>query len=215
MAYEVATASDDDLRQIIPIFFKAYGGQNEYINAVFPRGLTKDGEEMTIQRMIFINSVAPTVKWEKITDTSSGKIIGGAMWSLHEDAKPQRFPLDGPPGTWETDLEKEYAKALFDSLGVDEHKYYEEHDLPFMRLAIMVVEPEYQRRGAGAELLKSGLNVADKVGAATTLIASPEGKGLYEKFGFTTLAERDLDLPEKFSHKPKYHIWSMVRTSPK
>ncbi|KAH4006841.1 hypothetical protein HBI56_027440 [Parastagonospora nodorum] len=211
MEFEVAPASDDDVRQIIHIMFKAYGGKNEYINAVFPRGLTPEGEDLTAQRLLFIKNIAPGIKWEKVTDSANGSIVGGAMWALHEDAKPQRFPLDGPPGTWESDAEKEYAQALFNSLGVDEHKYYEENELPFMRLVIMAIEPAYQRRGAGAELLKSGLKVADEAKAATTLIASPEGKGLYEKHSFTTIQERDLDVPERFSEKPKYHIWSMVR----
>jgi hypothetical protein len=141
MGFEVAAASDDDVRQLIHIMFKAYGGKNEYINAVFPRGLTQEGEDLTAQRLLFIKSIAPGVKWEKVTDSNSGNVVGGAMWALHEDAKPARFPLDGPPGTWKTEQEKEYAKALFDSLGVDEHKYYEENKLPFssMRLNHLVL----------------------------------------------------------------------------
>lgn len=134
MEFEVAAASDDDIRQIIHIMCKAYGGKNEYINAVFPRGLTQEGEDLTVQRLLFIKSIAAGVKWEKVTDSANGSIIGGAMWALHEDAKPQRFPLDGPPGTWESGLEKEYAQALFNSLGVDQHKYYEENELPFMSM---------------------------------------------------------------------------------
>lgn len=134
MEFEVATASNDDIREIVHIMFKAYGGKNEYINAVFPHGLTPEGEELTVQRLLFIKGIAPGVTWEKVTDSSNGSIIGGAMWALHEDAKPQRFPLDGPPGTWESQLEKEYAQALFNSLGVDEHKYYDENELPFMSM---------------------------------------------------------------------------------
>jgi predicted acetyltransferase len=34
----------------------------------------------------------------------------------------------------------------------------------------MAIEPEYQRRGAGAELLKSGLRVADKINAAVSML---------------------------------------------
>jgi predicted N-acetyltransferase YhbS len=34
----------------------------------------------------------------------------------------------------------------------------------------MAVEPEYQRRGAGAELLKSGLKVADSIKAAVSVL---------------------------------------------
>lgn len=115
--------------------FKAYGGKNEYIIAVFPRGLTPEGEDLTVQRLLAIKNIAPGVKWEKVIDAPSGNIIGGAMWALHEDVKPQRFPLDGPPRTWESGAEKEYAQAFFNySLRVDEHKYYEENELPFMSM---------------------------------------------------------------------------------
>jgi predicted acetyltransferase len=34
----------------------------------------------------------------------------------------------------------------------------------------MAIEPEYQRRGAGAELLKSGLRVADEINAAVSML---------------------------------------------
>jgi hypothetical protein len=134
MEFEVATASDDDIRQIVRVMFKAYGGNNVYINAVFPRGLTQEGEDLTVERLLYIKNIAQGVKWEKVTDSSNGRIIGGAMWALHEDAKLQRFPLDGPPGTWESELEKEYAQALFSSLGIDENEYYEENELPFMSM---------------------------------------------------------------------------------
>ncbi|PVI01012.1 hypothetical protein DM02DRAFT_642119 [Periconia macrospinosa] len=134
MAFEVTTASDDDVRQIIRIMFKAYDGKNEYINAVFPRGLTHEGEDITNQRMLSIKHANPGVKWEKITDSVSGKIIGGAMWTLFQDSKPVKFNLDGPPGTWMTEIEKEYAQALFVSVGVDEYKYFAENNLPFMSM---------------------------------------------------------------------------------
>ncbi|PSN61539.1 hypothetical protein BS50DRAFT_153422 [Corynespora cassiicola Philippines] len=132
MTFVVATASDDDVREITRIMFKAYGGKNEYINAVFPRGLTEDGEQMTIQRLLFIKNLVSDVKWEKVSDPATGQIVGGAMWGLHQDAKPQKFGLDGPPGTWETEAEKEYAQALYNSLGEDEHAFWERNDLPCM-----------------------------------------------------------------------------------
>lgn len=36
----------------------------------------------------------------------------------------------------------------------------------------MAIEPAYQRRGAGAELLKSGLKVADEVRAAVSVLST-------------------------------------------
>jgi hypothetical protein len=130
MQFEVTPASNDDIRRIIRIMFTAYGGKSECMNAVFPCGLTQKGEDLTVQRLLSIKP--PGIKWEKATGLANGSIIGGTMWSLHDSAKPQIFPMDGRPGTWDSELDKEYARALFKSLGVDEQKYYEENELPFL-----------------------------------------------------------------------------------
>ncbi|KAF2842003.1 hypothetical protein M501DRAFT_998238 [Patellaria atrata CBS 101060] len=84
----------------------------EDINAIFPRNMTKEGEENAIQRCQYLIKVSPAVKWEKCTDTVTGEIIGGAMWIICENAKPPDSDLDGPPGTWENETEKRYAQAL-------------------------------------------------------------------------------------------------------
>lgn len=43
---------------------------------------------------------------------------------------------------------------------------------------------EYQRRGAGAMLVKWGCDLADRNGMLCYVDASEKGKGLYQKFGF-------------------------------
>lgn len=40
----------------------------------------------------------------------------------------------------------------------------------------MAIEPGYQRRGAGSELLKSGLRVADDVKAAVSMPIKPSSR---------------------------------------
>ncbi|KAF1954353.1 hypothetical protein CC80DRAFT_493842 [Byssothecium circinans] len=169
MAFTVSAATNEDIRQIVHIMFKAYGGGNEYINAIFPRGLTEEGEDLTTQRMLRINSIAPGITWEKATDTTTGVVVGGAMWSLYEHVKPQRFPIDGPPGTWETAEEKEYAKALQASCVGDEMALCDGSDLPIMRMPIMAVDPFCQSKGAGTALLESGLRKADGLHAVVGL----------------------------------------------
>ncbi|PVH97888.1 hypothetical protein DM02DRAFT_643929 [Periconia macrospinosa] len=162
MKFKLVPATEEDVGDVVRIMFRAYGGENEYINAVFPRGLTNEGAEAATKRVLPIRS---GVIWEKVVDADSGNTIGGAMWVLYKDAKPQKFDLDGPPGTWETPMEKEYAQALFKSEMEDEAEFWEKTQLPIMRLVIMAVEPEYQRHGAGAEMMESGMMKADSVGA--------------------------------------------------
>jgi hypothetical protein len=132
MAFTVEKANESDVDKIIAIMFKSYGGKNEYINAVFPRGLTEDGHQITVQRMLFILSVAPSVWWEKAVDSETGEIVGGAMWNLCEKEKPPAFEMDGPPGTWNTEEEKRYAQALQRSFAEDEGKLWAANDLPLL-----------------------------------------------------------------------------------
>ncbi len=179
MSCKICPADDNDIREIIRIMFKAYGGKNEYINAIYPRSLTEEGLEISIQRLLLFKSSVKGVIWEKVIDTVTDKIVGGAMWLMYTETKPQRFPTDGPPGTWLTDEEKEYAQELNRTIADDEYAYWVGKELPFLRtyscdtmgrkninsmagLIIMTVDPDFQRRGAGAALLKSGLDLADK-----------------------------------------------------
>ena len=132
MAFTVEKANAEDVDKIIGIMFKSYGGNNEYINAAFPKGLTEAGHHMTVQRMLFILSVAPSVWWEKAIDSSTGEIVGGAMWNLCEKEKPPPFEMDGPPGTWDTEEEKRYAQALQRSFAEDESALWASQDLPLL-----------------------------------------------------------------------------------
>jgi hypothetical protein len=132
MAFAVEAALDSDMDKIITIMFQCYGGTNEYINAVFPRGLTEDGHRLTVERMRFIASVASGVWWEKVIDSESGEVVGGAMWNLCEKEKPPTFEMDGPPGTWNNEAEKRYAQALQRSFVEDESKLWAANDLPLL-----------------------------------------------------------------------------------
>jgi predicted N-acetyltransferase YhbS len=58
----------------------------------------------------------------------------------------------------------------------------------------MHVNPAYQKQGLGKMLLDWGLQKAREKGKRVFLLASPTGKRLYEKNGFTVFEEGKLDL---------------------
>jgi hypothetical protein len=132
MAFAVEAALDSDMDKIITIMFQCYGGTNEYINAVFPRGLTEDRHRLTVERLRFIASIASGVWWEEVIDRESGEVVGGAMWNLCEKEKPPAFEMDGPPGTWNSEAEKRYAQALQRSFVEDESKLWAANGLPLL-----------------------------------------------------------------------------------
>ena len=57
----------------------------------------------------------------------------------------------------------------------------------------MHVLPDYQRRGLGQLLMEQAVKDSDRDQAQTFLLATDAGKRLYEKFGFRSLEEKELD----------------------
>ena len=51
-------------------------------------------------------------------------------------------------------------------------------------LALLCVDPKYQRKGAGTLLVQWGLHKAESLGLPAYLEASPAGLNLYPKLGF-------------------------------
>lgn len=56
-----------------------------------------------------------------------------------------------------------------------------------------MVDPHHQRKGIGAKLLKSVIDISDGDEIPTFLIASAEGYGLYKKLGFEDLGTWTID----------------------
>ena len=64
----------------------------------------------------------------------------------------------------------------------------------YLYMAILAVDPNFQRMGVGHRLLQWGLEKADREGLECFIEASPEGKGLYEKFGWREVGFTDVVL---------------------
>ena len=60
----------------------------------------------------------------------------------------------------------------------------------------MVVSPTHQRRGIGTLLLSEGLQEVDKLGLPCVLGASPEGEGLYRRWGWEEVEVMEMRLWE-------------------
>lgn len=68
--------------------------------------------------------------------------------------------------------------------------------LMILELSTLVISPSHQRRGIGSMLLEAGLREVDSFGLQCVLAASPEGEGLYKRFGFTEFEVMTLNLWE-------------------
>jgi ribosomal protein S18 acetylase RimI-like enzyme len=73
------------------------------------------------------------------------------------------------------------------------------------------VDPKYQRQGIGALLLSHFISSeVEKNPAAVYISSTPEGKGLYERFGWTVLGKHVADLSHAGIEKP-IDLFDMLR----
>ncbi|KAF1935603.1 hypothetical protein EJ02DRAFT_484223 [Clathrospora elynae] len=211
MSLKLGIPTDDEFPTFVPMTFEAMGGRSEFVNVVWPRGFTKDGQELNTSRFLFLKNIDPSSRWIKVTDTQTNEIIGVAQWNVYDGQKPPEMIVDGPPGTWENDTEKEYAQELFKSYMQKRWAYIRENELPLVCLNIMTVAPKHQYRGAGTMMMQWGNELADSIGAACIVESTIEGRGLYEKSGYEIQEHWTLDVPGKFGDRPKQRLFFMIR----
>lgn len=132
--------TDDEFASFTPMMFEAMGGRSEFVNTIYPGGLTKEGQEKARLGFLFLKSIDPSCKWVKITDTETNEIVGVAQWNVYEGQKPPEMVVDGPPGTWENDTEKEYAQELFKSYMQKRWKFIRENELPLICKCVLKIE---------------------------------------------------------------------------
>ncbi|KAH6623984.1 acyl-CoA N-acyltransferase [Chaetomium sp. MPI-SDFR-AT-0129] len=147
-------------------------------------------------------------------DGSSGEeIVGMAQWeppSQGSDAAPDastETQQDVSPGSLD---QEELAKLMklideisIDILGPQGHSniYY---------LMVLAVDPAHQRRGVGKMLIRRGLELAAEAGKDAFLIATLEGRGLYQSVGF-----RDVGKPLDLANTPHYPmLWKYPGSNP-
>ncbi|KAK1757968.1 puromycin N-acetyltransferase [Echria macrotheca] len=134
-----------------------------------------------------------------VVDDETGAVAGFAQWERphvrsSEAAGDEEEDLDhsalAPEDEIPMSLDRESLKSLGDllerkaeeALGPDGHRY-------MWYLMILSVDPDFQRRGVGGMLLNWGLEHAKADGKPAFLVATPQGRGLYERHGFKAVSD--------------------------
>lgn len=113
------------------------------------------------------------------TSTSPATFIGFAKWNTPAASQGPSTPL---PDSWPEDGDPALASVFFQKLA-DMHGMIMGKRLHWY-LEIIVTRTEFQGKGAGAMMMQWGVTKADEDKIECYLDATPEGKPLYEKFGF-------------------------------
>jgi GNAT superfamily N-acetyltransferase len=132
----------------------------------------------------------PTARYFKAC-LPTGQIVGIARWHL--------FPTAGPHFPWSMegfapDANLELLKWFFGSLDEKRNAFMVPRGKGYLYMAILAVDPGFQRMGVGRKLLDWGLEKADRERLECWIEASPAGKGLYEKVGWREVDVIDVEL---------------------
>ena len=168
---------------------KAAFGEWQTMNLMFPPNpSTPENFATTVRNHEKAWSTSPNAKYLKAA-RPDGKIIGMAKWHLFLDPASTENP-------WDVELPPTANIALynrfFGDLNAVRVKWLggKRHIL----MAILAVDPEYQRMGVGHELLRWGLDLADEEQVETWIDASAAGHPLYKQFGWEDVGKVDIDL---------------------
>lgn len=120
----------------------------------------------------------------KITDSSNGKIMGGANWNFWSEGPKQsgKVPVDWvDDSTPQGKAELDFAQKVMDEfMG----RRARDMTMPHGLLHLCYCVPEYERKGVATALVSWGLKKVDKEGWVSFTEASRRGRPVYERLGF-------------------------------
>jgi len=122
------------------------------------------------------------------TSPTGEEIIAWGKWNA-----PSPKPLSTGLPTWPAGADIKLANHFFGSLfhsqirimGAERKHWY---------LEVLATRPAWQGKGAAGKLMRWGLEKADEGGKDVYLEASPDGKPIYEHFGFREAERLVVDL---------------------
>ena len=177
-----------DFERLAEVEDLAFGNDN-IVQLLFPAG--HGGETLAARGDKHRQSQKedPTNYYVKATSTATGEIVAWVKYHLFDDLEREHipYPKELPPGTNVPLLEATFIKL---KARRDEKMAGKQYGY----VLILVVVPEWQRKGVGRKLLQGYLDSMDKRGWESWIDASPAGLGLYEKLGWEQLWGVTVDL---------------------
>ncbi|CAG8949473.1 hypothetical protein HYFRA_00007703 [Hymenoscyphus fraxineus] len=123
------------------------------------------------------------------------EVVGWCEWSFggegEEEESKEKNGEEEEIG-WGISADIKFCEEIFGK--ADEWMRECTHGQPFAKLHTLIIHPAYQRLGIGTRLLQRGLEEVDRLHLQCVLGASPEGKGLYERFGFEEVRGVEIEL---------------------
>lgn len=137
-SFSLSPVTKDEMPAVITMLLKAYNHSSAFVNAVYPHKLTDDddgtiqGLDMVVSRLQYLIDIDPSIRWLKVTDSSTGEIVSASQWNVYDKDKPPEMMLDGPSGAWENDVEKKFAVEMFEAFITPRWERWREVEVPII-----------------------------------------------------------------------------------
>ncbi|KAF1948180.1 hypothetical protein CC80DRAFT_599855 [Byssothecium circinans] len=211
MPLELHPLVESDLRGFAQLQIAAF--QGGMATLLFPNPITEEHIDKMVAKNTKSFREEPDCHWIKIVDTEldGGKMIAVAKWRINEKERTVEEIQGMIPVPSEEDRKKPAMVDFQEYLGWARKKFM--GTKPFYLLHVLVTDPMHHRRGAGAQLVKWGLERADRAQLPSYLESSEKGRLLYARLGFETVYEKVFDL-EKYGLSGTEASTVMIRPPP-
>ncbi|KAK9776460.1 putative N-acetyltransferase domain-containing protein [Seiridium cardinale] len=188
--------SETDFPSLARCLFESYEKPPQrFFHVFFPiHGTTEGDREEAIYeaavRLKLWHTHDPSSYWQKVVDTKTGRIAGGALWNIHKEN-----PFASPPAsevTWfPNDGSRRFVEKALENHARPRSQVAQR---PHLYLFIVFTHPDYRRKGVGQQFMDWGIKKADEMGVEFFLDSTPYGRPLYEANGFEYI-EENVNIP--------------------
>ncbi|KAL2835974.1 hypothetical protein BJY01DRAFT_63060 [Aspergillus pseudoustus] len=211
MSVEIQPTVPNDGAQLADIFLESFA--DEFNQRLFPptadvRSFWTKQFNKTIEE---IKAGRPTstkislVKIKQLNSESKPVIAAFAKWKLYNMTNFREEPEEaGDKAIWPASSDAPLCDRFFGTL--DKERQIATDGQTHYYLDMLGTRPEFNGRGLGSKLLNWGLAKADEENVMVFLVSTPQGKRLYERYGFQTVRE--------YEAVPGYIMTSMLRPAP-
>ncbi|KAI0116288.1 acyl-CoA N-acyltransferase [Nemania sp. FL0031] len=172
---------EEPLQKFFHIFFPIHGTGDQ------PR---ETAIKECAERLKLWHTHDSTSYWQKVVDTGTGSIAGGALWNIYEE-NPFNNPHPSAVTWFPEDGSREFAEKAIKNHAQPRSKAAQR---PHIYLFIIFTHPKYRRQGVGQQLMDWGVKKSNEMRLDIYLDSTPHGRPLYEANGFEYI-EKNINVP--------------------
>lgn len=190
MMFQMRKAVPADIPALCAVYFSAFADtivgrlvfppRSEAARAFWVENLTRELPDTSFEFLVMTT---------RAEDASEEQVVGYAKWirpgtPIEMPPPAEAWPQDGNPGL---------AVEFFGGLAATHRRMMDGR--PHWYLELIGVRKEWMGKGAASSMMRWGVQRADEDGLPCFLEATPNGRGMYEKYGFRVVGQQEFESP--------------------